>query len=177
MTMIEWADYCQDLADYFGMTRTFSERRIELWYRMVHWVPAEALDWIRDKIMEKQDSMPRNVPKATRFWWGQWLDANPNRRAREEKIQCDAPGCLNGYLFLVKPVEREGFPPYEAIAFCDRCAATRRLCAGDHPALGNLKGFLDKGFTLPAGMYAERAMKKLVPIDEMVGRVAGSFDM
>ncbi len=139
MTQIEFVDFLERVAAYFGARTLMSEQRIALFYDQARHVPREALDWIERRLYEQQDSMPRNLPKVVKALWLQWQDTHPERMVSEH-IECDAPGCEGGYIFVR---HREG---WTAVAYCDRCAVRRRLCPANSPALSNVQVLEREGY-------------------------------
>ena len=139
MTRLEFVEFLERVSTYFGAKRLMDEKRIESFYDQCHHVPHEALGWIEDRIYQEQDSMPRNLPKYIRALWLQWQDLNPERMVREP-VECNAPGCEGGYIFVR---HREG---WTAVAYCDRCAVRRRLCPANSPSLSNVQVLEREGF-------------------------------
>lgn len=146
MTQIEWELFVQQMATYFSrQTPTQSAR--DLWYGKVEKIPGEALPWILDWIGRDRDSWPINLPKTVWAGWYAWQEANPKRVAPEATVhvECDAPGCTDGYLWLES--DHRG-RVYSAMAHCDRCAVARGLCHRDSMSLGNMDELGRRGFRL-----------------------------
>lgn len=72
-----------------------SEQIMEQWYPEVEFIPSESLTWIAGRI-KQLDNFPRNLPGTIKGFWYEWLDANPNKKAREQELGCS--GCHGGYI-------------------------------------------------------------------------------
>ena len=151
----EFKDLVQDLAAYFGHTRAITERRLQLWYAECRHVPGEVLVWIYERFIRKYEKLPVNTPKAINFWWHEWKEAHPERVDwHADQVECDAPGCWHGFVFLLKPptglVNKQTGEEirYECIGYCDQCAVRRSIAQDDDPNLGNVRDWEAKGFDL-----------------------------
>lgn len=143
MTKMEFADFCSDLVEYFGRASQISERRLELWYGQCHYVPGEALGWIKDRMFREMDRLPTNLPKAIRQGWAAWQEAHPSRLAAEEDVQCNAEGCCGGWIHVRNPETG-----CDAVAMCDQCAVRRRLTTEGSPYLDNAADLRAKGWEI-----------------------------
>ena len=143
MTREEFAGLAAALAEYFGRRQTISQDRLALWYEQCRHVPGgEPLAWIKDRLLQEEDHLPSNLPKAVRRLWGEWCQTHPERMVRDPDLtECSAPGCDEGYIWVVNPTTG-----YTAVAFCDRCAVRRGLVREGHPGLSNLKALEAMGW-------------------------------
>lgn len=121
MTRFEFMALAESLAAYYS-AKTPGSKTIDLWFDMVQNIPAEALPWIEQKIYQEHDLLPRNLPKAIRELFEAWLQANPEKRARKESVDC--PDCEGGLLCLTRPVRGYRVPPTFS-APCGRCRQVR----------------------------------------------------
>jgi len=117
MTRFEFMALAESLAAYYS-AKTPGSKTIDLWFDMVQNIPAEALPWIEQKIYQEHDLLPRNLPKAIRELFEAWLQANPEKRAHKESVDC--PDCEGGWLCLTRPVR----------GYADLQRALRSLPAG-----------------------------------------------
>jgi len=128
MTRFEFMALAESLAAYYS-AKTPGSKTIDLWFDMVQNIPAEALPWIEQKIYQEHDLLPRNLPKAIRELFEAWLQANPEKRAHKESVDC--PDCEGGWLCLTRPVRGYKVPP----TFSAPCGQCRRLRAGKYMTL------------------------------------------
>ena len=128
MTRFEFMALAESLAAYYGV-KTPGSKTVDLWFDMVQNIPAEALPWIERKIYQDQDSLPRNLPKAIRELFEAWLQANPEKRAHKESVDC--PDCEGGWLCLTRPVRGYKVPP----TFSAPCGRCRQVRAGKYMTL------------------------------------------
>jgi hypothetical protein len=172
VTKVEWADFCEDVTSYFGALKLVGDKRVDLWYDECHFIPIEALEWIKRKIFDEHDSLPRNLPKALKGLWYAWKDANPERLVHEN-VQCDAPGCTNGFINVYLPRKHEYEHPYTGIAWCDQCAPQRRLCKDDDPNLSNLRSLEARGCRLKVPVLEQMDGKRPARVSGLTKGIGG----
>lgn len=110
------ADFCKSLVAYFER-KPIQVGTMDQWFQELGNLPADPLPWIAAKI-KALDAFPRNLPGAVKHYWGEWLEANPDRREREKELGCT--GCLHGYI-QVSRFEKSLGRYYNTTFRCARC--------------------------------------------------------
>lgn len=93
------------------------DRAVEQWFERVKYIPGEALDWIEKRIKDDPGGWPKNITTAIKDLYLQWLDAHPEKRAQERKLECDE--CEEGLIHVRKISHRGQY--YNFVFRCAKC--------------------------------------------------------
>jgi len=121
MVQARFLDFVTDVFDYFERKRP-NDNTMDLWFDEVRNIPDEALEWIKSRIFKENDNKPSNLPATMWALYNAWLQANPDKRAHRESVDC--PDCEGGWLCLTRPVRGYKVPPTFS-APCGRCRQVR----------------------------------------------------
>lgn len=90
MTKEEFRQFVITSGEFFGLKNIVEKSRFDLWFKEVQHIPSAALPYIQSMLFSEKDIMPRNMPKFIKDFYGQWLNANPDKVAyRNEHSVCD----------------------------------------------------------------------------------------
>ena len=118
MVKTSFATTVMELYNYFRYSKLPSTQQIDLWHDDVKFIPDVALGWIFDKL-KREDSIPRNLPKAFISQWYSYRKANPDKTITDYEYCEDCFG--NGiHMFKVVPKFKGDFP-YTYVARCAQC--------------------------------------------------------
>lgn len=106
------------LAAYYERPKAPSAESTDLWLDKVKFIPTEAVDWIMDRIMDQNETWPRNLPATMRACFEEWLFAHPEKRAYKTGSFNHCPDCNDG-LFRVQKM-KNGYT-YDYTFACARC--------------------------------------------------------
>ena len=102
---------------YYRYSKMPTPEQISVWHDDVDFIPVVALDWIF-KSLKKEDSLPRNLPKAFIACWYAYRKANPDKSITEYEY-CD--DCFGHGYHMFKKIEYMYNPPMP-ISYIARCA-------------------------------------------------------
>jgi len=128
MVQVRFLDFVTDVFDYFERKRP-NDNTMDLWFDEVRNIPDEALEWIKSRIFKENDNKPSNLPATMWALYNAWLQANPDKRAHRESVDC--PDCEGGWLCLTRPVRGYKVPP----TFSAPCGRCRQVRAGKYMTL------------------------------------------
>ena len=130
MELYEFTKALSTLCDY-SERKEPKQSTIEPWFENVKRIPSEPIKWIVKKIQETHDSFPKNMPSA--FWgsFGEWQQANPDKRAHESFFNCT--DCLEGLIFAKKFIEGKKY------SYVFRCTKCRQNHNQNYPAMSRLE--------------------------------------
>jgi len=111
-----FTDFIKKICLYFERKQPGMEA-LEQWYRELQNIPEEPLPWIAKRI-KGLESFPRNLPAMIKHLWSEWLDANPNKRARDKEYGCQ--NCDQGYIRVSRLEETLG-KYYDTCFKCSYC--------------------------------------------------------
>lgn len=136
MVQVRFLDFVTDVFDYFERKRP-NDNTMDLWFDEVRNIPDEALEWIKSRIFKENDNKPSNLPATMWALYNAWLQANPDKRAHRESVNC--PDCEGGWLVLQKRLPMYAIPITHS-APCGRC---KQIPAAQYMTLFQAK---EKGF-------------------------------
>lgn len=158
-----------DLEAIVGNLGAFYERKarpsamtLELWMQKVKNIPTEAVPWIQDRIMDESEMWPRNFPQTLWAMYNAWIQANPDKRAYRESVDC--PDCEGGWLSLQKELKAYR-QPISHSAPCGRC---RQIPAAKYMTLHEA---ISKGFRrIDLTTYPQHGNRNLKAMLDSIGR-------
>lgn len=102
MTKDEFRQFVITSGEYFGLKNIVDNSRLDLWFKEVQHIPSASMSYIQSMLFSEKETMPRNIPKFVKDYYGQWLNANPDKVAyRNEHSVCDE--CRStGFLWFKK---------------------------------------------------------------------------
>jgi len=121
MTPIELHEFTKTACSYYERKMP-NDMTLDLWQQRVGNIPSEPLAWIQTRIFEQFEAFPKNLPSVIWELYNAWLDANPEKRAHKESVDC--PDCESGWLILEKDQDPYR-TPISATAPCGRCRQLR----------------------------------------------------
>ena len=136
MVQVRFLDFVTDVFDYFERKRP-NDNTMDLWFDEVRNIPDEALEWIKSRIFKENDNKPSNLPATMWALYNAWLQANPDKRAHRESVNC--PDCEGGWLVLHKRLPMYAIPITHS-APCGRC---KQIPAAQYMTMFQAK---EKGF-------------------------------
>jgi len=113
MQLHEFTKAVSTLCDFYERKEP-KQATIELWFKLVNRMPSDPIAWIVQKIQETSDSFPRNITAT--FWasYGEWQNANPDKRAHRAFFDC--PECSEGLILAKSKTSRCSY-----VFRCIRC--------------------------------------------------------
>ena len=109
--------FLQELNDYYGLDKIFSPSRKERWHNYVKYMPNESLKYIRDRIFDEKETIPRNIPMWMKNYFRDWKVLNSGRFLQYTPVICDECGTIG--LFWIT-AELDGID-YTSVAVCKKC--------------------------------------------------------
>lgn len=124
------------LNTYYGLEKTVSPSRFDLWFAQVKHIPEAAMSYIAARITAEKDIMPRNLPKVMLDYYGQWGRSSP--AAAPARTRCGECGG-DGFLWVERPAVvngvmltgHDGVIKQQVVFRCGRCDNWQRMCAPD----------------------------------------------
>jgi len=90
-----------DLAKYYGKKTPDYDTRA-MWYQKCERIPGgEVRTWISDRVTDRLDAWPSNLPNILNGFWYEWQRLNPEKMAKRE-FSCRQPRCQEGFVFVVR---------------------------------------------------------------------------
>lgn len=132
MTYDEFKSALNDIFNHFQAKKP-DNATLNIWFEQVEKLPAgEPLSFIGDRIRDL-DSLPKNIPKAFKAGWNEWLNANQNRIAKQRldaKTKC---GHCGGSGLIHFSGDDHGIK-YQHVCRCQQCRNWEDQVSGDLPA-------------------------------------------
>ena len=158
MVQMRFIEFVTDIFDYFERKRP-NDNTMDLWFDEVRNIPDECLEWVKGKIFKENDNKPSNLPATMWALYNAWLQANPDKRAHREAVNC--PDCEGGWLVLQKRLPMYAIPISHS-APCGRC---KQIPAAQYMTLFQAK---EKGFER-VNLFDHNAPKRTVK--EMIASI------
>lgn len=126
----------EDFAAFVRRMRATYERRppdkdVELfWFSEAGArIPSEARDWIFEHVKSGwSEKFPAHFQDVLKTAYGRWLDAHPEKRAREPEARaCGARECINGRYYVRRTEENGVSYPAMAPCTCGRARAGKNM--------------------------------------------------
>lgn len=93
------------------------DRTLDLWFEKIKFVPSEAIPWIEKRIQDECEGWPKSITLTIKNLYLQWLDAHPEKKAQERKLNCDE--CEEGLIHVRKICHRGQH--YNFVFRCGKC--------------------------------------------------------
>jgi len=120
MKEFDLREFVSKLNIFYGLEKTVSSRRLELWLDDVTNIPKESLDFIYKKIIQGKDTIPRNLPKYIKQYFLEWRFANPDKQINPDAQKTPCEDCFGKGILWFKKKSVDGFK-YELAARCGHC--------------------------------------------------------
>jgi hypothetical protein len=93
----------EDLYSFFQVDRRPTSKVLAMWFDKTKGIPNLAVGWIRERIEEERDALPRNMPKWLMTYFAMWRQAHPESVIDQPVVPCTQCGGY-GFLWAKRPV-------------------------------------------------------------------------
>ena len=159
------------LENLFSIFRQNPPNRVqaEIIYQRVRHIPEPAMVDIFKYIEDTCDNIPRNLPKAIKAGWNQWMESHPERIERNQR-ECAACGG-DGHLIAYK----DGYSWAFRCGHCDNWQGK----TGDAMRLATVNQIMDAGYYFKAPPKPDKAkMSRFIrpaTLEKMVNRLGATL--
>ena len=171
MTGMEFAEFIKELRYSYDLR--LPDREIsDFWFKRLQHIPAEALEWIRDRIFrDHPDRFPKRFDALIASLWREWLQAHHEKR--EPGSIC--PECDHGFVTVMETEPSLYGDQLISVAYaCGRCRASMRGSAKLTKSEARKRGLNLIDARAPFHVQTRMAEDPRTAVDELAGRMAFS---